>query len=221
MTWYRGPWKDWVGTSLVGPALAYAMWLSNFLQAPEREPVEITGWESFVGFMQSIPWLDGLTTSLPYGIVLIPLVVLAIRWYYAGEPLPDGATDRPYTVYLVVTAAIQCIGIGTAFAISGYQYVSGQPLEDILLAMPEWMISTTALLLFLGMSIGLLGPAVCMYLDARYIGDRSATDVGGVDSLLLWLTILGVQFAGIPTLIAVYLYLGKRETAQIETEVFA
>jgi len=221
MTWYRGSWNDWVGGSLIAPVLAYAAWLSNHLQRPGREPVKITGWESFVGFLQSIPWVDGLSTSLPFGIALIPLVVLAVRWYHAGEPLPEKATTRPYTVHLMGATAIQTVGVGTAYAITGYSEMSGRPLEEIVMAMPSWMISTLTLLLTLGLTVGIIGPAICMYLDARYIGDRSALSLWGVDNMLLWLTIMGGQFTGIPTLIAVYLYLGKRETAQIETEVFA
>lgn len=216
--WYRGPWTDWLRAAVIGSLAALGGWLYYYTQdytAASNSAPELGQ------FVAAIPWQQAVMESAPYAVALVPIVVLAIRWYLAGEPLPDTVTNRPYTVYLVGFTALQFACAAFAWSIWGYTLATGQEMQTVLLALPDILYGPLAMLLFLGLTVGMFGPAIAMYLDARYVGERSLLDAFGAPHMLLWFTFLGIQFAGIPTVLATYRYLSRRDRTRVDYEVLA
>jgi hypothetical protein len=212
--WYRGPITDWVRAAVVGPLLALMGWLSFYVQTwSVPKFATISG---AVTYISNIPWVEGLTMSLPYGIGLIPIIVLGIRWYWAGEPLPEGVTARPYIVYAKGCAILQAMGVLTAWSMLGYTLYSGTEMLTVVKSMPILVVYGSFVLLSLGITVGLVGPTIFMYLDARYIDDRDALTAFDAKYVLLAIPLIGIQFAGIPTLLAVWYYDSRRDTATVD-----
>lgn len=212
--WYRGPVSDWVRSAIIGPLLAFALWLSLYVQN-QNEPAFKTV-PGGIAYAQQIPWVEGLLTSLPYGIAFIPIIVLCIRWYFAGGPLPPSLTNRPYILYAKGCAILQAIGGLTAWSLYGYTFVSGASMEQTIQGLPTVTLYPIALALSVGVLVGLAGTIVFMYLDARYVGERRLLDVLDTPNLLLYVPFFGIQFAGIPTLVAVWYYDSRRDTATVD-----
>lgn len=212
--WYRGPITDWVRAAIVGPLLALMGWLSFYVQTwTEPDFSTISGG---IAYAQSIPWTEAIITSLPYGLGLIPCIVLCIRWYFAGGPLPPSLTSRSYILYAKACAILQALGGLTAWSLWGYTLLTGKDMTPLLEQLPTAVLYILGLLLSVGILLGLAGTIIFMYLDARYVGDRTILDVREMPNLLLYIPFLGIQFAGIPTLLAVWYYDSRRDTVSVD-----
>jgi len=216
--WYRGPWSDWIRAVVVSVVLVVAGWLS-FQQDRLNQSVE--GLDGMVTAFANMAWGTAVTDGLPYAVALVPVVLLVVRWYYAGEPLPESVTNRSYNVYLVGTTALQVVGGVVTWSLWIYALVNGTKLKTVLMSLPTDLVPALAFVLFISLSVGLIGPPVFMYLDARYLGDTSVLSPYGSPYLLPALTLFGVQFVGIPTVLAVYWYLSRRDRNRVEHELLA
>lgn len=218
--WLRGPLTDWLFTAVLAPfATTLGVIYTRYNGTPAENP-EIVSLQGFWNWVISLDWQGAFVDGLPAAAVIMPVFVWYLRWHRAGEPLPDRATEQGYTGLLVATTAMQAAGVGTAWAFYITSSLTGQDITSILTGLPSIALSLIGAVLLLGLTVGLFGPSVFMYLDARYLDDQEVLTVFDSPRLLLWIPILGAQLAGIPTVLAVYYYFAKRERAEVTRVVY-
>jgi len=207
--WLRGPWTDWPKAAIAATLFSILGYF-NFQDAWYNHEFSSIG--AFLTWVQSLSWGSILTTCLPYAVVLTPILVIGIRWYFAGEPLPESVKNRPYIIYAWGLAGLQVLGGVIAWSLWGYSSITGQELRAVLESLPLWALQAMLVPLSLGLLIGLIGTPIALYLDARYKDCRDALDVFNTRYGLLAVAVMGIQFMGIPALLAVWHYNSKRRT---------